>query len=145
MLRHINPSGILFYQGVITSIVVAFITFLVLWKYKKRCLPEAGKDALFSFLLIYSFMFTVPTTVDRAYSIKMLDHIGQAKDGLSKNEIQQWFTDDFLLHGGVDKRLDEQAVSHTIENVDGQYKLTPWGQFLNTTFKWARTIFACKN
>lgn len=143
--RHAFPGGILFFQGLSLSIIIAIVHLLVVWRYKHLSFALASKEAFFCFLLIYSFVFTIPTTVERAYSVKMLGHIGDAPSGLSKAQIQQWYANDFLENGGVKKRLDEQTATGTIENADGQFQLTSFGKFLNKTFQWMRVIFACKN
>jgi hypothetical protein len=54
------------YQGVVLGILISLTQFL----FERRRVSEtveAAKNALLTFLLIYSFVFTVPTTVDRAY------------------------------------------------------------------------------
>jgi len=141
--RHIYPEGILFFQGLALGVIVSVIYGAMSWRAFGSPLFVAAKDAFFCFLLIYSFVFTVPTTVDRAYTVKMLVHIGGNPAGLDKQEIQQWFTSDFLERGGVQKRLVEQSATGTIEQDGERFRLTSLGRLLDGTFKLMRTVFAC--
>jgi hypothetical protein len=99
--RHLRPEGILFYQGMALGVIVSIAYGAISWRVFNATVSTALESAFFCFLLIYSFVFTVPTTVDRAYSVKMLAHIGAHPAGLDRAQIQQWFTSDFLERGGV--------------------------------------------
>ncbi|MES2355167.1 MAG: hypothetical protein V4568_12355 [Pseudomonadota bacterium] len=144
IVRQIQPEGIIFFQGLALGIIVAVIQCVIASQRFRTPIAIATKDAAFCFLLIYSFVFTIPTTVDRAYSVKMLAHIGDDPTGLNAHEIQQWFTSDFLERGGVQKRLDEQTKIGAIAQDGGRFHLTQLGSLLDNTFKLARRIFACE-
>jgi hypothetical protein len=143
-LRHLRPQGILFYQGIGLAALVAFCQFALDWKQGRVPRAQALKDSMLSFLLIYCFVFTIPTTVDRAYSVKMLMRMGEAPAGMSKEDVAQMFVNGFLQEGAVDKRLKEQAATGSIEERDGRYSLTATGRFLDRAFRLTQAVFACE-
>ena len=75
--RHLQPGGILFYQGCAASVLSAGAQLI----YSLSRHPALGagdtpwKDALITLLAAYAFMFTVPTTIDRAYSVRLLEQL----------------------------------------------------------------------
>ena len=138
-LRHVQPTGIMLYQGVVVGVFVSLAQFLL---ERRRGTGEAAKNALLTFLLIYSFVFTVPTTVDRSYSVKMLTAVGQSPAGLTRDEINDLFVHWLVAEGGVDKRLIEQTSTGSIRVNDGRYTLTRTGRFLNASFRMTGVVFA---
>lgn len=142
-LRHLRPQGILFYQGMALAALLGAGQLALDWRRGGVPRSQALKDALLSFLLIYCFVFTVPTTVDRAYSVKMLMRMGEAPAGMSKDEVATMFANGFLQQGAVDKRLQEQAATGSIRERDGRYELTATGRFLDRAFRLTQAIFAC--
>jgi hypothetical protein len=141
-LRHLQPNGIVLYQGIALGVFLCSAQFL--WERRRGLyFPEAAKDALLAFLLAYCFLFTVPTTVDRAYSVKMLMAIGQSSDGLTREQINDLFVHELVEQGGVDKRLIEQTSTGSIRFHDGRYTVTRLGRLLNVSFRTARRLFAC--
>jgi len=143
-LRHVRPQGILFYQGIGLALLVGCLQFALDWKRRAVPRPQGAKDALLTLLLIYCFVFTIPTTVDRAYSVKMLLRMGEAPAGMSQEEVAHMFVNGFLREGAVDKRLKEQAATGSIEEHDGRYTLTASGRFLERAFRLTQAIFACE-
>lgn len=143
-LRHLHPQGILFYQGIALAALLAAAQFALDWRRRRVPRPQALKDALLSFLLIYCFVFTIPTTVDRAYSVKMLMRMGESPTGMSKDEVATMFVNGFLQEGAVDKRLQEQAATGSIREHEGRYTLTPAGRFLDGAFRFTQAVFACE-
>lgn len=142
-LRQLHSGGILFYQGMGLGLLLAALQVLVVRWSGRQKLGAALKDGLISFLLIYAFVFTVPTTVDRAYSVKMIGHLAQAPQGLSKEDVGRLYVDDFVRQGGVDKRLREQLATGTLQEQDGRYTLTPLGRALAWSFAQSCRLFAC--
>jgi hypothetical protein len=145
-IRHIQPTGILFYQGLATGAVITVAQFVFVRSSriaKAGRAPTPGKDAVITFLLIYAFVFTVPTTVDRSYSVRMIGHLADAPDGLSRAEINQLYTQDFVDAGGVDKRLTEQSATGTIHQENGRYMLTKGGAILAKVFYSMEVVFDC--
>jgi hypothetical protein len=141
-LRHVQPSGIMFYQGVVVGVFVSLIQFLL---ERRRETGEAAKNALLTFLLIYSFVFTIPTTVDRAYSVKLLTALGRSPAGLTRDEINDHFVHWLVAEGGVDKRLVEQTSTGSIRANDGRYSLTLMGRLLDASFRLSRVVFASED
>ncbi len=137
--RIFQAQGIIFYQGLTLAIVVASTQLLV----HKRLLPSNGqiKDAVITFLICYSFMFTIPTTVDRAYSVNFIIELQQHPDGLSHSQITALFANNFSAQGGVEKRLVEQTATGSLVEREGRYYLTTLGQFLATSFCLTRRVF----
>ena len=125
------------YQGVVLGVFSISLTQFLLER--RRETGEAAKNALLTFLLIYSFVFTVPTTVDRAYSVKLLMALGQSPAGLTHDEINDLFVHGLIAEGGVDNRLVEQTSTGSIRANDGRYSLTRMGRFLNASFRISRS------
>jgi len=143
-VRHAQPTGIILYQGVVLGLCISLLQFLL----ERRRAPkvgEAAKNALLTFLLIYCFVFTIPTTVDRAYSVKMLMTVGRSPDGLTRGEISDLFIHGLVAGGGIDKRLREQTSTGSIRVQNGRYSLTRTGRFLNAAFRIAQVVFACED
>ena len=141
-LRHTYPRGILLYQGVALALVVSVALFLI--EARHSAAVAAAKDGLLAFLLMYAFVFTVPTTVDRAYSVKLLRELEHRTDGMTSAEVAQWFSTEFLAGDAVRKRLHEQKVTGTIVEADGRQHLTAWGRFLAGSFRVTALAFACE-
>lgn len=137
VVRWLFPGGILFYQGVGLAVVAAALFAAVSWD-----APGVGRDALLLFLLLYAFVFTVPTTVERAYSVRMLLRIDASPRGLTRDEIGRMYVDGFLAEGGVDKRVSEQVATGSIADHDGRLRVTPFGAALARAFRAAQRLFA---
>lgn len=141
--RHFRPGGILFYQGLVLAAVVTVAQFTLTRLRGGLSWRLALKDALLSFLLIYSFVFTIPTTVDRAYSVRMLLRLETSPDGLTRDQIERWFRDEFVAEGGVERRLIEQQATGSVAENQGRYRLTPAGKWLTAAFRFTQAVFAC--
>lgn len=142
-LRQLDPKGILFYQGVAVGSLIAagLCAFLILSD--STSVLQACKDSLLTFCLIYMFVFTVPTTVDRAYSVEMLNRLASSGEGLSETEINAAYVKYFVERGGVEKRLKEQLETGTIRERNGKFVLTRTGRFLTRAFHVTAVIFKC--
>lgn len=138
-LRHARPFGILFYQGVGLAALVS-LAFVILF----RARADVLKDALLLFLLLYVFVFTIPTTVDRAYSVRMLLRVDEAPKGLTRDEIARIYVDGFTAEGGVERRLSEQETTGTLVERDGRYKTTAFGSVLAWAFRVAQDAFSAR-
>jgi hypothetical protein len=80
-LRHLIPTGILFYQGMEVGAVVSLGQLVLGWRRSGVQRSAWIKDAVISFLLIYAFLITVPTNADRAFTLKMLKRLAEAPSG----------------------------------------------------------------
>lgn len=144
IVRALDPHGILFYQGVLlTAATAACQLAWALWR-QQAPLETKLKDALLTLLLTYAFVFTIPTTVDRAYSVRMLEEIARQPDGqMTRADLQRWFTQDFLQHGAVEKRLDEQQATGSITLQGDKVVMTAKGNWLVKAFAFTRKLFSC--
>ena len=139
-IRHIHPSGIMLYQG--AALAAALACGFWLWRRQE---PAAGKDALLVFLMSFVFAFTAPTTVDRAYSVRMLLRLDSNPQGLSRDEIGRMYVDGFLHEGGVEKRISEQKATGSVVEEDGRIRLTPVGRLLAGAFRLTQAAFASED
>ena len=143
-VRRLKPNGILFYQGLATGILFSLILFVFLIISVEIEILTAIKDAFFLFTLIYIFIFTIPTTVDRAYSVEMLNRLAKHDNGLSEEEINSAYIEYFLKKGGVKKRIQEQYKTGTIINNErGKYVLTSKGRAFTWAFRLTALLFNC--
>lgn len=143
LVRQIFPESIIFYQGLILAMVVS--VGHVGWNLATRTgnRIDALKDVLIVFLLAYSFMFTVPTTVDRSYTVRMLSTLDAAPDGMKRRELLADFEAHFSTHGGVDRRLSEQQQTGTVSIEADSITLTPLGRALVEFFRVNCELFRC--
>lgn len=140
--RHLQPTGILFYQGLLLAFAVTALQLVALRRWRRGTWGPALKDCLLGFLLIYSLLFTVPTTVERAYTVRMVLELQRVPQGLTRPQIELWFATEFQGQGGVERRLREQMATGSLVEVDGHYRLTPMGQALARTFVALRRVYA---
>jgi hypothetical protein len=138
-VRHVWPDGILFYQGLTLAVATALLQWLLAGLIGHSVV--AGKDALITFLIAYAFMFTIPTTVDRAYSVRLMVQLSDHPQGMTRPELEHWFSHEFAADG-VRRRLTEQLATGSIEERDGRYKLTRRGQQLVTAFTAVQELFS---
>jgi hypothetical protein len=143
-LRHLHPEGILFYQGCAVDIFVSAAHMMIARVRIGLTWSASIKEGITTLLLIYAFVFTVPVTADRSYSVKMLQHIGEAPGGLSRDEVNRRYISEFVDRGGVDKRLFEQQATGTIARQDNAYVLTAKGRILDHAFHWTCRLFVCQ-
>lgn len=141
--RQLQPQGILFYQGVACAAACALAQWGVARRQVRTRRLAPAKDALLTFLLAYAFMFTVPTTVDRAYSVRMIQQLDQSHDGMSRADMENWFAHRFIGEGGVDRRVREQLATGTLREEQGRYVLTERGHWLAWAFGATQRIFNC--
>lgn len=136
--RHAIPGGFLLYQGIATGAAAA----VAVWLFKRQD-QSAAKDALLVFLLVYGFVFTVPTTVDRSYSVRMIELVAGARDGVKKEEISSMFQGYFSEGGGVERRLTEQTATGTMRAEGNRYVASSLGRFFATAFHVTAELFRC--
>jgi len=133
ILRHVQPQGIMFYQGIAVGLIVFLIHGFV---------SKHWKDAMLVFLAFYAFVFTIPVTVDRSYSVRMLNRIATSEDGVSKEDIGKMFEKYFETGGGAYRRIAEQKATRSITEEDGRIVATPIGHMLDASFRATAMIFS---
>jgi hypothetical protein len=139
-IRHIEPAGIVFYQGII-SVIPVLLVYYFFHRANKNCTYEI----LIIFLLTYGINITIITTVDRAYSIKMLMWLEENSEGKTAEDLEMLFANNFIQAGGVSKRTDEQLASGNIcKNDHGIYRLTERGEVLVKIFRYVKSMFNLK-
>lgn len=143
LTRQLQPQGILFYQGLACAVLSAAMQGLVALLRTKGNRQSIAKDALLTLLLAYAFMFTVPTTVDRAYSVRLIQQLAAHPDGMSRAELEDWFAQRFVRQGGVDRRIHEQLATGSLREQEGRFKLTERGEWLARSFTVFQTMFRC--
>ncbi len=139
--RHLIPGGFIFYQGMSVAIIGAAVQGLM--QYRRQPQSSYAKDALLTLLLVYAFVFTIPTTVDRSYSVRMIEHVAAADGVVSKDEISLMFQRYFSDGGGVERRLEEQLATGTMQREGDGYIASPAGRFVAGAFRAVAIIFAC--
>jgi hypothetical protein len=144
VVRHLFPGGIMFYQGIALAVITGATQAWIARKTLGQSPGNALKDGLLALLLAYSFMFTIPTTVDRSYSVKLIGELGRAPQGLRKDQLESLFSVDFVRHGAVTRRIEEQTKSGIVEERGSLLHLTRFGRFINVTFDLACTLFSCR-
>lgn len=144
-IRQLYPQGILFYQGLALCLLVPLVQGTVIYL-RKRLLPAAQlKDLSITLLLGYAFVVTFPTQAERSFSLRLLQHIEAAPQGLTREEIGQLlYTRDFVEQGGLDKRLIEQQASGTVHKQAGRYTLTARGAATCAVSHLMCKAFACQ-
>lgn len=140
--RQLQPGGILFYQGLVLAVGISGLHLLALRARRAGAWAPILKDGLLGFLLIYSFLFTVPTTVERAYTVRMVIELQRAPQGLTQDQIEQWFAVEFQGQGGVQKRLHEQMATGSLVEEAGRYRLTSTGRAMAQAFSTLRVLYA---
>jgi hypothetical protein len=143
--RHAAAGGILFYQGIAIAAVAGIGLALALRLRGADGRTTPLKDGLLTFLIVYAFVFTVPTTVDRSYSVRMLQKLDASSSGLTRDELTGFFMRDFIAEGGVDRRLREQTRTGTIVPLGERWQLTPEGHWLNRAFEATCAAFVCES
>ncbi|WP_347557597.1 hypothetical protein [Robbsia sp. KACC 23696] len=132
----------LLYQGIAMACFVSVAQYVVA-RYRDQAIALAAKDAFLAFLAIYAFVLTVPASVDRSASVRMIQHLFASRDGLTRDEMDRFYADDVFSAREVDKRLIEQRDSGTIIEQNGRFLLTPKGRVLAETFSAAERLFDC--
>lgn len=146
VVRQIWPHGILFYQGTLLALLHALAHVVVMFlRQKNTPAVVLSKDGLLVLLMCYTFMFTVPTTVDRSYSVRMLNQIAASSNGLSEEALNDDFKSRFIDGGAVSRRIEEQLATGSIMREGNQIKLTHWGHLLSKAFRLFCVAFSCSD
>lgn len=142
--RHTWPSGILFYQGAALALLVGVAHGLyALMRPGRGGVVTPVKDATITCLLAYAFMFTVPTTVDRSYSVRMLQLLATSPQGLDREALNRHFAEQFVRQGGVERRIVEQQATGSVAMQGERVLLTERGRWLARLFDLSCDAFAC--
>lgn len=141
VLRHGWSNGILFYQGIASSMLGGGVTLGISAFSKRFTTSQIVKDSLLVFLASYAFMFTVPTTVERSYTVRLLEEL-DVRGSMSDADALEWMNQHWSSDDGLRKRLTEQSASGSITRIGGRISLTPRGRMLVRAFRTTSTWLA---
>ena len=123
--RQLLPASIIFYEGLIFSIIFIFTIWLLLQKYH---LME-NHTLLPAFLIILLFNSLIPTILDRSVSITVLATLNQCNRECSIEHLEKEFERVYLKKNqAVKKRVLEQISSKNVVEFNGRYNLTNQGK-----------------
>ncbi len=90
-------------------------------------------------LLGYIFAITVPTVIDRSFSLYILEKLQQNDGGIRQSAFDGAIVEEFMReHRLSDARLTEQLESGTIAIAGGCVTLTGRGQVIASMTRWYR-------
>lgn len=138
-LKLFSSVPILFYQGLIVSVLSAVIQFfLALIRFPTRMLtyppgPVWGYLALsaasLGFAFNVTFLIVFPVTFDRSVTTYLLETLSASSEGLSKQELEDSLVDDYVKkQAAVDRRMLEQIYSKNVVRCGEKFCLTEQGQ-----------------
>ncbi len=134
---------ILFYRGVVLSLIAALVTIVAVGYAGRRFGFASARDALAAGALVLgfnlSFVVIAPVTVDRSISVFILGTMAASPgQAMSVEDLRDVFTGRYLGDWRqIERRMDEQTVSGNVKPVAGGFVLTPQGAgFIRT----AKTI-----
>jgi hypothetical protein len=124
--RFFSPGSIIFYEGILLSIVIPFIYFAMKIKLK---LKRDFKDLLVYAMLSYSFIITIPTLIERSISILLIGSLAvHYPVGLTQDTLNSIFLKNYVKgNTQIIKRIDEQIKNGNVIKVDNSYILTLQG------------------
>jgi hypothetical protein len=132
-------GDLFFYSVFIGSFAAGFVCYLfirIIWRKQKSNLIDAIYPVTISSLLTFSFLSTIPLTVDRSFSVWMLRTV--AAQELSDNDVSQQVLETKSLqffsveNGQLQRRIDEQLRIGNLEFTN-EYRLT-WKGWLVVRF-----------
>lgn len=139
--RNIYPNEIIFYEGISIIIFLTFIyiiLFLILRKLNINILIFRDIHifvfALISyFFIVYSYLITIPTMVDRSLSLYIIKEISKKNEnGLNNNQLISSIQKEFLINNDqYNKRIAEQLKSGNIYIKDDILFITKKGKINN--------------
>jgi len=139
------PGGIIFYQGIGVGFVIGILQLAATSYLCSNSVSNSFKDFLLTNLLIYAYVLSVPTTVDRSYTVRLLRYLSEIPDGANREQIAQFYVSDFVNHGAIEKRLAEQQATGTIVRRGNMYVLTQTGVVLDLAFRLTCRAYVCQH
>lgn len=132
VLRYTDGDGIVFYQGISLSLILGLIIYFS---------QKSFHLAAFFVVFTYSINLTAITTVDRAYSVKLIEWMGNSTNPTTINEMEKMFQYNFIQTGAVRKRVVEQISSGIFVCEGEECQLTRFGKLIFECFSLTRKIF----
>lgn len=143
LLRHINPAGIIFYQGCYLLFFL-FIFFLILdyFLFDNIFVLRSIPTYISFILMSYSFLMTFPVVLDRSITLHMYNFLQKNPGGATLASIRNNFVSEFVDKSrAIDKRIVEQIYLGNITENNGVYLLTEKGKKSNLIFNKMNAIF----
>lgn len=130
------------YRGIFLLFVVSILLLITLVIFKKFIIKDMDiKDIVIVFLLfslMHLYVFSmVPVTLERAYSVFMLNEINKAPNHvITIEQSEELFWNDYIKNNdALQKRFNEQVVTGTVKQIDSEtYKLTDKGKLVVSLF-----------
>ncbi len=136
------PVDVVFYGALQDTAIAIVIAGLISWYgiFRRQVAPLVFFQQLVIFALLgYVFAITVPTVIDRSYSIYLLEKLQQYDGRLKQSAFDHAVTEEFMReHRLSDVRLTEQLESGTIRIENGCVVLTQRGQQVASFARWYR-------
>lgn len=136
------PVNVVFYGALLDAALAVFIAGFISWFFifGKKVVPIIFTQLLIIFALGgYIFAITVPTVIDRSFSLYILEKLEQHNGALRKEVFDKKITEEFMQeHHLSDARLTEQTESGTVQIKDGCVMLTPRGHRIASFSRWYR-------
>jgi signal transduction histidine kinase len=139
-----SQQPILLYRGlnILWTVTAIYILYgFYLFTIKKHVIETYIAAVVIAASLTLVFFVLVPVTVDRSVTTFLLTTLTEKHVSCSEGATQTELTSDFInkyvvQNGAIERRLDEQQRTATIEPMDQCWKLTPKGKklvdFFNT-------------
>jgi len=131
LIRHYQPSEIIFYQGLELIILLIPLFYIILYYTLKN--NESSLNICFTFfLLAYSFHITVPSLLDRSISLYILG-LSNVQSYTSMESYKSAFYNGFIIKNeAIEKRVNEQINSGNLFCKLDQCILTPRGKVVHS-------------
>lgn len=142
--RHLFPSEIIFFEGIIFSIFLIILLFIFTYFFLESNLQRYVVESLLaSFLLITLFNSLIPTILDRSVSITVLGTLKKSSHPISEIQIDKSFNEIYVIQeDAVAIRLKEQLASGNVRiDESGNYILTKKGIFVSDVLFYTSKFF----
>lgn len=141
---------VFFYRGCIILVITGCLLILTMSLIKKYYFPLLDvRDILMTGCIFMSINLTVftlaPVTVERSVSVYLLCQMDSGVDySYSEKELEANLINHYVQdYQAVDKRIEEQLVSGTIQPYEDGYQLTKQGKRMVWMFRVAAKLFDC--
>ncbi len=139
---HFMPVNVVFYSALIDVLISVIVAGFISWLF---VFGKKVEFIIFAQLLIifvlggYIFAISVPTVIDRSFSLYILEKLEQHNGALKKEVFDSKITEEFMQeHRLSDARLTEQTESGTIQIKDNCVMLTARGHQIARFSHWYR-------
>lgn len=142
------PVNVVLYSALLDAVIAAIFSAIVVWFFifKRQIVAELFGLLVTVFLLCgYIYAISIPTVIDRSYSMYLLEKIHQHQGRLHIDAFDTAITSAFMTeHRLNDVRLTEQLESGTITIENDCVILTPRGHRIAAFTHWYRTTLLPK-